>query len=408
MFGLGATFGRVWGAHTANQIAFETAFFVLPVLAATSFNGSPGEIALVSAAITLPSLVLALPAGAWIDRHRRQGVLIASSAARTVMLAGLVAALIAGVGDILTLAVFGFVFASFAMVTDIAALSLLPHVVGHRDLGLANARLEIMRSLAQLLAPAVAGVLITAVAPAMPVAVAALLLVISTVLLARLAVAEPTPEPAPGRLWRDMVDGLRFVLTTPVLRDLSLSACLWTLSGSAMRIAVVVLALTELEVSAASFGYALAAGGAGGLLGGLLAYPLAQRFPLGRVATAGPALGTLGYGTMLLAPDGPTALLVIAVGLFLEGLGSTVWVVSATTLRQRATPLGMLGRLAACIRLIAGSTRPIGAALAGVIAGAFGARAVLILAVVVTMAAVIVLLRSEVTRPSASPPPHQS
>ncbi len=402
MFGLGAAFGRVWGAHTANQIAFETALFVLPVLAATAFDGSAGEIALVSAAITLPSLVLALPAGAWIDRHRRQGVLIASSAARTVLLALLAAALLFGVGDIVSLAVFGFVFASFAMISDIAALSFLPHVVTHRQLGLANARLEIMRSLAQLLAPAVAGVLITAIAPPMPVAVATVLLVLSTALLCRLNIAEPTPEPAPGRLWRDMIDGLRFVLTTPVLRDLSLSACLWTLAASAMRIAIVVLALTELEVSAASFGYALAAGGAGGLIGGLLAHPLALRFPLGRVATAGPVLATLGYIAMALAPDGPSALWVIAGGLFLEGLGSTVWVVSATTLRQRATPLGMLGRLAACIRLIAGSTRPIGAALAGIIASAFGARAVLILAVFVCGAAVVVLLRSPVTRDAAN------
>ncbi|TAD89308.1 MAG: MFS transporter [Alphaproteobacteria bacterium] len=395
---LSIDFGHLWRAHSANQVAFETILFVLPTLAATLYDASPGEIALVTAASTLPALLFALPAGVWIDRRTRAPVLRLTALARAVLVVGLTAGLWFGLGTPVQLAVMAFCFAGLAMVGDIAAVALVPQLVQDNQLGRANARLELMRSLAQVAAPALAGVALAVTGPTGPTALAAGLLLVAAISFQRISVVEQVAARGPSRPWPEMVEGLRFVFQTRVLRDLSLSAALWTFGATGMKAAIVVLALSDLELGADAFGIALAAAGAGGLLGGVMVEPLMRRISVGRIVAVGPLLGTIGYGLLVITPSGPLAVAVLAAGLFLDGLGSTLWVVAATTLRQSATPLGMLGRLAAVVRMIAASSRPLGALTAGVIAEAVSARASLMVAMVAVAASLVLLVVSPVSR----------
>ena len=62
------------------------------------------------------------------------------------------------------------------------------------------------------------------------------------------------------------------------------------------------------------------------------------------------------------------------------GAGPIVWTISQTTLRQAVTPADVLGRVSALIMMATFGARPIGAAIGGLIGGAFGPAPCLALA----------------------------
>ncbi|MGI9463172.1 MAG: MFS transporter, partial [Aestuariivirgaceae bacterium] len=57
----------------------------------------------------------------------------------------------------------------------------------------------------------------------------------------------------------------------------------------------------------------------------------------------------------------------------------TLWVISTTTLRQAVTPAELLGRVSA-INVLARGARPIGAGIAAIVGGLYGAEACLLVA----------------------------
>ena len=82
------------------------------------------------------------------------------------------------------------------------------------------------------------------------------------------------------------------------------------------------------------------------------------------------------------------------------GSGPILWVISTTTARQTVTPSHLLGRVSA-INIAAYSSRPLGAAIGGLVGGLYGAETAfvvaaagfLILAVVILTAPVLGLAR---------------
>jgi MFS family permease len=82
-----------------------------------------------------------------------------------------------------------------------------------------------------------------------------------------------------------------------------------------------------------------------------------------------------------------------AVGLlfFVTGIGFMGWNVVTVSLRQRIVPERLLGRLNASYRLVAWGTMPIGAALGGVLAEAFGLRSVFLVTGLGTLTLVALL-----------------
>lgn len=110
-------------------------------------------------------------------------------------------------------------------------------------------------------------------------------------------------------------------------------------------------------------------------------------------------LGTL----LLVAPAAFGApVWLVAGGVLIAGIGSSVWRIVVATIRQQITPAELLGRVYAAARVISLGTYPLGAALAGVVAtlaglgAAFTAAAVIAAAVVI--AAVVVLPRVDLPR----------
>src|SRR5262245_8451360 len=58
----------------------------MPLVAVVVLNATPFQVGLVSAASSFAWLVIALPAGVWVDRARRRHVMMASNLARAALM----------------------------------------------------------------------------------------------------------------------------------------------------------------------------------------------------------------------------------------------------------------------------------------------------------------------------------
>lgn len=125
-------------------------------------------------------------------------------------------------------------------------------------------------------------------------------------------------------------------------------------------------AVHGLGLAEAQVGLLLGTYGAGMLAGALLAPGIMARVRFGAVVTTGPISGFAAAVLMALTTFWPSPMLA-AVSLFLFGIGPILWVISTTTLRQDVTPTALLGRVSA-VNILTYGARPLGSALAAVVA----------------------------------------
>lgn len=78
---------RLLAAATAlGQLGDRVVFLALPLVAIALLRAGAFQVGLLTAATTAGSLLVGLPAGAWVDRVRKRPVLIAADLARALVL----------------------------------------------------------------------------------------------------------------------------------------------------------------------------------------------------------------------------------------------------------------------------------------------------------------------------------
>ncbi len=112
------------------------------------------------------------------------------------------------------------------------------------------------------------------------------------------------------------------------------------------------------------------------------------------VLTAGFNFASAGVVAVLFlgGPALTTEPLAVGAAAAIGGAGIALVTVVAVTLRQRVTPDAKLGRVIGAHRLLAWGTKPLGAAVAGVLAELLGLRAVFVVMATLVLA-LLVLLR---------------
>jgi hypothetical protein len=200
---LPASFQRLVLAWAGSLTGDGLRVIALPLLA-VSVNPSAAAVAAVAVASTLPWLLVAIPAGALVDRLNPAKVMAAAHLVRALLTIVLVALVVTGGVTIALLCAVGFAITSAETFADGSAQSLLVRIVPRPHLERANARFVTVETLAlDLAGPLAAGVLFLA-APWAPFAVSAgcFLVAAATVGTIRAPVI-PGRTSAPARV-RDM------------------------------------------------------------------------------------------------------------------------------------------------------------------------------------------------------------
>jgi MFS family permease len=387
---LGPAYWRLWWASAVSTTGDGMLVAALPLLAVT-ITRNPLLISLVTAAEFLPWLLLSLPAGVLVDRHDRATLMRRAQVLQGSVIAVLAVLVIARWTDIAVLAAAAFGLGTGEVVFGNASQSVLPQLVRAEQLPAANGSQYAVQTVGQEFAGPPLGSLLFAAAAAVPFGLSAAAFAGSAGLLTRLP-RQPPDAPPGGTVRSRVAEGLRWLLRHRLLRGAALILGVNTF-GNAMGGATLVLLVTEtLRVSSRFYGLVLAAAAVGSVLGGLLSPRLTRR--LGQVPSMLIAMGALSavYIGIGLAPD-PLVLAALEVA---NGFLATMWNVVTVTLRQRAVPNELLGRVNSAYRMIGWGLMPAGAVAGGLLAHVAGLRAPFVAAGIlcgITTLAALPLLR---------------
>ena len=388
---LPATFNRLAWSNLAAQSAEQIALAAAPIVAVLMLGVGEGTTGLLQTALTLPFVLVAIPAGLLADRISRRRLMAGAEALRAAALVTILLLITFHWLTLALLAVVGFVAVCGTVVYSVAAPALVPALVSAQALPAANARIELARTIAFASGPALGGVLVGWLGAAPAFAVAAALSVVAVVLLAGLY--EPVRTAAPRRHpLHEVKEGAAFVMQHALLRPVFITQFIFN-TGSFLLLAIFVpYAVHHLALSATGVGVTLAMYGVGMVVGALFATRVMRRISFGAVIGLGPVTGFAASAIMALTTFIPAAPLA-GLSFFLLGVGPILWVISTTTLRQSVTPPSLLGRVSA-INILSYGARPLGSALGAIIGGLYGAEACLYLAAVIFAAQALVILMS--------------
>jgi predicted MFS family arabinose efflux permease len=388
---LPATFNRLAWSNLAAQSAEQIALAAAPIVAVLMLGVGEGETGLLQTALTLPFVLVAVPAGLLADRISRRRLMAGAEALRAVALLAILLLIALHWLTLPLLALSGFTAVCGTVVYSVAAPALVPSLVSAQALPAANARIELARTIAFASGPALGGVLVGWLGAAPAFAFAAALSVVAVVLLS--GIYEPNRTATPRRHpLHEIREGAAFVLNHPLLRPVFVTQFIFN-TGSFLLLAIFVpYAVRHLALSATGVGVTLSMYGAGMVVGALLATRVMRRISFGTVIGLGPVTGFAAAVIMALTTIVPAAALA-GLSFFLLGVGPILWVISTTTLRQSVTPPSLLGRVSA-INILSYGARPLGSALGAIIGGLYGAEACLYLAALIFAAQAVVILMS--------------
>jgi len=370
-------FRRLWFGQTVSEFGSQVTTLALPLTAVLVLHASTFQVGLLTTAGYAAFLLIGLPAGVWVDRVRRKPVMVASDVTRMLVLASIPVAYWLGALTLAQLYLVTFIHGVAAVFFDVAYLSLVPGLVGRQHVAEANAKLQGSVSVAQVSGPSAAGFLIGLLtAPVAFLADAASFAVsVLTLLIIR------DREPAPGRAQRrslraEMAEGLRFVVTHPILRMIAGCTATANLFGSATLAISVVFLVRQVHLGAATIGALTSLGAIGGVAGALSCGVLRRWIGSARLIWLSLAV-TSPFGLLIPVTFPGAGLACYAVGLFALSFGGVVYNVHQASFRQLLCPHRLLGRMNATIRFLVWGTIPLGGLLGGALGSWLGNRAAL-------------------------------
>ena len=377
----------LWAAEILSNAGSAITRIALPLTAVIALGATPAQMGILGVARSLPNLLFGLFAGVWVDRVRRGPILITADVGRALLLASIPIAALLGRLSFAHLVIVVFGNATLSIFFILASVSVLPSLVEEEQLVEANSKLSVTNSVMGIAGPSVAGGLVQIVTAPIAMIVDAVSYLLSALSLRSVAAQELSTRLETGQnrliqgnLWREIAEGVRELIRTPILRALTISATFGGLGGAMMNTVTMLFLTHTLGFDPATIGILLAFTGIGSGIGGFLATPISHRISAGPTIILGQLLWAVGALLMPLAGfvEGG-ALLFVALGQLISGIGMTVYSITQMSLRQQITPTGLFGRATAARRFLIFGAAAVGAALGGVLGTTMGLRPTLLI-----------------------------
>jgi MFS family permease len=371
---LGNRFWRLLSATGISSLGDGMVLVALPLLALTATQ-SPLLISGVLVAVKLPGLLVALPAGAFIDRVNRRRLMVRLQVVRFVAAAAFAIAVAAGVHSLPAIYIAAFVLGSLTVVFDCGATAALPAIVPANQLVPANARLETVYETAQELIGRGIGGLVFTVAKFLPFLGEAIGYLASGLLLPA-AIPDTEPTKNGTSFLADLRDGLRWFGHNRLIRLLSAIVAQLAFCQAVVLGILVLYATQDLHLSKAGYGLMLGVSAIGNLLGAAIANRLHSRVGAGWSIILAGAVAALTYPILAATHSAVQA----GAALTIEAAAITVGIVASLSLRQSVVPQEMQGRVASAHMTVVMAAFPLGSLAGGLLGGAIGIRPTFLLA----------------------------
>ncbi|MCN0177943.1 MFS transporter [Salinispora arenicola] len=352
-----------WVTNLSDGIAVAAG----PLLVA-SLTTNPILVSLAALLRWAPPLVFGLWAGVLSDRLDRRRIVLVANTVRLVTLVVLAGALVTDRVSVSAVLLMLALLATAEVFADNTTGTLTPMLVRREDLALANARvLAGFITLNTLAGPAV-GAALFAAGRSLPFATNAVLIAAGLVLVSRLSLPPREPAAENRGVRRDIVAGIRWTVRHPAVRTLCLTTLVFNITYGAAWSILVLYATERLGLGAVGFGLISTATAVGGLLATVGYGWLTRRMSLGGIMRAGLVIETLTHLGLAVT----TAPWVASAILFVFGAHAFAWGTTSMTIRQRAVPAHLLGRVNSIHTISAYGGLVVGSAIGGPLVALLG------------------------------------
>jgi MFS family permease len=338
---LGTGFRWLLASSWLSNIGDGIAIAAGPLLVA-SLTGNAFLIASAALLQWLPPLVFGLWAGALSDRVNRKLIVVTADLLRAAVLLVLSLTVVTGTVSIALVLATLFALGTAEVFADNTSSTLLPMLVHRDDLALGNARLQVgFITVNQLAGPPI-GAALFAAGKASPFVAQAVLVALGAILVSRIALPVRVREGSGSKAVRhDIAEGVRWVRHHAAVRTLVLTIFTFNITFGAAWSVLVLYATQRLGLGSLGFGLITTVSAAGGLLGTLSYGWIIRRVSLGNIMRVGLIIETLTHLGLAVTTTPWVAMSIF----FVFGAHAFIWGTTSITVRQRAVPTALQGRV---------------------------------------------------------------
>jgi MFS family permease len=364
-------FWLLWGGQTLSLFGDQFLVLALPILAIQVLGVSAAKAALLPMALFGPFLLLGLPTGAFVDRLPRRLTMIACDSIQVAIYAVVALLVLRGWLNFPLLMALVAIGGAATVIFQVAYTSYVPSLFSSaQHLHNANAKLAFSESASRTVGPMAAGPVIAWVgfAAAMGFEAATFLVSVFSLLAIRhrdTTLFRATPLREYRSLFRDIREGMLFVLHHPVLEPLILCGTAYVVFCTMAETCLVLYCLKVLHLNTVAIGLMVGAATAGFPLGNLLSVRFVRH--LGGIQTAVVSACISVLGLVFIPVMGSLGSVVgLVLASIVHGMGEGIFSPTATTLRQTETPELLRGRMNSVQRFCVWGATPIGSLLTAV------------------------------------------
>jgi predicted MFS family arabinose efflux permease len=326
-----------WLSNTGDGIAIAAG----PLLVASLTHNA----LLIASAATLqwlPPLLFAVWAGALSDRLDRRLIVVTADLLRAAMLLVLSLTIVSHTVSIALVLGTLFALGTAEVFADNTTQTLLPMLVHRDDLAVANARIQAgFITVNQLAGPPIGAALFTA-GMAWPFVTQAVLVGLGAILVSRIVLPPHGREDVTEHaVWHDIAEGFGWVRRHAAVRTLVLTIFIFNITFGAAWSVLVLYAKHRLHLGDVGFGLIATVSAVGGLLGTLSYGWIVRRVSLGNIMRIGLIIETLTHLGLALTTSPWIAMPIF----FVFGAHAFIWGTTSITVRQRAVPTRLQGRV---------------------------------------------------------------
>ena len=390
-------FLKLWSAETISAFGDAISDVALPLVAIITLGAGAREMGILRALDNTPILLFGLFIGVWVDRVRRQPLMIATQLGRGILLATIPVATLAGVLRIELLYFMSFLGGMLLAIFTLATTTFLPSLVPHEDLVEGNSKLSVSRSATKIVGPGLAGLLVERITAPFTVALNVLSCLISGACLVFVRSAESVQirnQQTQG-IWYEISEGLRTIFLHPILSAMTIGTTIGSFGGAIHGTVFILYLNRELIINPIWFGIILASAGGASLLGATVANLGAQHYGPGPMLISSTLLMSIGMGIVPLAAEVRLVTIpILIVAQAFQSIGLTVYSINQISLRQAITPSELLGRVNASRRVLVFGVIPFGAMISGALGETIGLQLTLVIGAAVAFSSFVFHLTS--------------
>ena len=371
---------RLWSSILISSLGGQITMLALPLTAAVLLDATPTQMGWLTTMEILPFVLFSLPSGVWLDRVRKLPVYIVGETLLAIVVATVPLAAVMGWLTMGWLYVVGFVLGCVYTTAGSAAQIVLTQVVPRERLVEAHAKNALASSGAEVAGPGLAGVLIKLLGAPMALAVNAVLVLLSALILRGIKVEETLHKGSGADFWRDLKAGVQFVRQRALLVSLALAVGGWQMCNNAAQVVQILFATRSLGLSAQAVGLSYVGLGVGTVLASVFGHRLSRRIGPGPCLVLGIAASGVGWLALAAAPANRFGIAIFVFALFTFGIGAVLIFINFLALRQAVTPAPLLGRMTSTMRWLILIPAGPGALLGGWLGEHQGLRSALLFA----------------------------